>query len=340
MPSILVIRFGALGDLCLLAGALARAAAAPGAADRRVTLVTKAAFAPLLAEAAGIDRVIGLEGGSAADTARLAAQLRAERFDTVVDAHNILRGHLLLGLMGRRPDARLAKDTAARLALLGLRRRHRSLDRTMLDRFADLMATVTAGAPVPATAAPAFGGLARPRAGAPALLGLAPGARWPSKRWPEARACELLQRHAAGGGRTRIFLGPDEEAWFDSGPLAAAARAAGAEVVRGRPLAEVAGLLSECAALVTNDSGLLHLAEGVGTPVAALFGPTVRSFGYAPHLPGSRLLETDLDCRPCSRNGRRPCHRGDLACLDRITGEQALAAVAPLLATPTQEDPR
>ena len=78
--------------------------------------------------------------------------------------------------------------------------------------------------------------------------------------------------------------------------------------------------------------GLLHLAEGVGTPVVALFGPTVRAFGYFPVHPRSRVLETDLDCRPCSRNGKRPCHRGDLACLADTPAEAVWAAVQPLLA--------
>ncbi|HPF70198.1 MAG TPA: glycosyltransferase family 9 protein [Candidatus Krumholzibacteria bacterium] len=339
MRSILVIRFGALGDLCLLAGALARAARAPGAAGRRVTLVTKAAFAPLLAEAAGVDRVIGFSGGLG-DLAALAGRLRRERFDTVIDAHHILRGHLLLVLMGRRPDARLAKDTAARLAVLRGAAPGAVLARTMRDRFADLLPALTGGDALPDEAPAALQRLARPCPGGSPVLGLAPGARWPSKRWPEAHAARLVRDHAAQGGRLRIFLGPDEEAWFAAGPLAAAARDTGAEVVQGRPLVEVAGLLSECAALVTNDSGLLHLAEAVGTPVVALFGPTVRAFGYAPHLPASRLLETDgLDCRPCSRNGKRPCHRGDLACLDRIAPDTVAAALAPLLALPPRKDP-
>jgi hypothetical protein len=61
----------------------------------------------------------------------------------------------------------------------------------------------------------------------------------------------------------------------------------------------------------------------------------VRAFGYTPRLPASRLLETtDLDCRPCSRNGRRPCHRGDLACLVRITPDRAWAALHEMVAWP------
>lgn len=340
MREILVIRFGALGDLCLLAETLARAALAPARSGRRVTLVTKAAFAPLLAEAAGVDRVVPLAGVGLRDVAALAGLLRRERIDTVIDAHNVLRSHLLLALLGRRPQARLAKDTAARLALLGLGRPAPSLERTMRDRFAELLPALTDGGTAPPTAPPALAPLAGPRpAGAP-VLGLAPGARWDTKRWPVEHFAALLTAHAAGaGGPVRIFLGPQEEAWFDAGPLAAAARAAGTEVLRGLPLPVVAARLAECAVLVTNDSGLLHLAEAVGTPVVALFGPTVRAFGYAPHLAGSTLLETELECRPCSRNGKRPCHRGDLACLQRITPATVLAAVAPQLATASGKDP-
>ncbi len=73
----------------------------------------------------------------------------------------------------------------------------------------------------------------------------------------------------------------------------------------------------------TNDSGLLHLAEAAGTPVLAFFGPTVRQFGYFPCLDDSEVLEVELDCRPCSRNGKRPCHREDLACLREITPDRA-----------------
>ena len=59
----------------------------------------------------------------------------------------------------------------------------------------------------------------------------------------------------------------------------------------------------------------LGLAAGAGP--AAL---TALQHGLA----ASRLLEReDLDCRPCSRNGKRPCHRGDLACLVRITPDEA-----------------
>ena len=94
---------------------------------------------------------------------------------------------------------------------------------------------------------------------------------------------------------------------------------------------ESAAVLKRCAALVTNDSAPLHLAESVGTPVVAFFGPTVREFGYFPRLPRSRALEVSLRCRPCSRNGARRCPYGTKECLAAIPPERAMEELAPLL---------
>ena len=327
---ILVVRFGSLGDLCLLGWALAELADRPGRKLRRVTLVTKAGFAPLMEQMRGVDEVVRLPGSRTADVARLAGRLRRRPWDVVIDAHSILRGHLLLGLMGRRSDRRLAKDTTARLAFMGLGHRAAHLDRTMHDRFAELIEGLAPARKKPGTILPPLSSLAAEKA--PLILGLAPGAQWDTKRWPAEHFASLLRRWlVARSGTLRIFIGPREESWFEGSVLEIAARESGrTEIIRNRSLTEVATLLSECQHLVTNDSGLLHLAEAVGTPVLALFGPTVREFGYFPVLESSSVLERTLDCRPCSRNGKRPCHRGDLACLVDITPEAAFAALDAL----------
>jgi len=327
VQEILVIRFGSLGDLCLLGWSLSALADGPGADNRRVTLVTKQAFAPLLSEVRGVDRVVPLTGAGIAAVAKLAAELRKQSWDSILDAHNILRGHLLLGLMLRSADRRLAKDTTERLFLLRWGRRSDRLERTMRDRFDELTLPLQAGDEGLTASSPPLAALAtgttRTR------LGLAPGAQWSTKRWPEDRFAELLHLYRRDhSDPVRVFLGPRETEWFDRGPLAAACRElADVEVLRGQPLVEVARSLAECRVLVTNDSGLLHVAEAVGTPVRAFFGPTVREFGYFPLLGDSRVLERSLDCRPCSRNGKRPCHRQDLACLAEISASEALASL-------------
>jgi heptosyltransferase-2 len=352
----LVIRFGSLGDLCLLAwsiGGQDAAARAAGAPRPQVTLAVKAAYAPLMATVPGVDAVAPLDGLRWRDLWRLARLLRCERFDTVLDAHGVLRSRLLCLLLGRRPARRILKDTAARLALLRARRApvvrpaaapSATLRRTMLRRFDEVMSPVGSA---PAAAAPHGAGpgaalLARGRGplrppdpatpARPVRIGLAPGARWDTKRWPSGHWAELLQRlREVTDLPVEIFLGAQERAWFAAGPLAEAAAVAGdVTVATDLPLPELAQRLGACRVVVTNDSGLLHLAEAAGTPVLALFGPTVRAFGYFPLLPDSRVLERELACRPCSRNGRRPCWRGDLACLAEISPDAVLAALRAL----------
>ena len=322
----LVLRFGSLGDLCLLGWSLSALADAPGRERPRVTVATKAAFAPLVARFHGVDEVAALAGPGLAPLRELAGRLRARRWHRVIDAHGVLRSHAVVALLGRRADARLAKDTAARLRLLAGDAGAAALATTMVERFDRCLLETPCGAADrrPPLAAPA----GSPAASGRAPLGLAPGARWATKRWPERHWVALVEGLAAAGERDlRVFLGPDERTWFAGSRLEAAVTAAGAAIVQGRDLVEVAAAVGACRRLVTNDSGLLHVAEATGTPVLAFFGPTVRQFGYFPRLAGSRVLEHDLACRPCSRNGRRPCHRGDLACLDLVTPAAALAAL-------------
>ena len=325
----LVTRFGALGDLCVCGWFVAGLAAARP--EARITLVTKDRFADLAARFEGVDRVIPLSPGGPGALWDLARRLRAEGFDRVIDAHGVLRSHLLSLLTGRRPDARIRKDTRARLALLrrggGLAPPPPGLDRSLLDRFQDLAGALGDAAPIPRPPLRHR----RPAEPSAARVALAPGARWPSKRWPLERFAELIERlDGPGGPEITVILGPDERALTETGPLAEVLRVRpGVEVLREAALCDVADTLARCRVAVTNDSGLLHLAEAVGTPVVALFGPTVRAFGYFPLLPESVVLEREIDCRPCSRTGSRDCRRGDLACLARIPVDEVRDALAP-----------
>lgn len=354
MSRILLIRFGALGDLCLLAWSLGSSGERAGGEPAReratgkrvqVTLVTKQRFADLATQMPGVDTVIPLAGSRFRDVWHLARQLRSHHYDAIIDAHGNLRSHLLLGLLGRTPQSRLAKDTFARLFFLTWRRPSPKLSRTMRERFdAIIPPEVKAGdkgatdqqagpatartwlqpplahlRPSPAPSAPTI----------PPILGIAPGAHWATKRWPDKHFCSLLQKFKeVSEWPVHIFLGPQEARWFPHSELAALARGSSSVTVwQNTDLIGIARALAACATLVTNDSGLSHLAEAVGTPVLVLFGPTVREFGYFPTLPDSRVMEVDLSCRPCSRNGKRSCFRGDLACLERITPTTVLATL-------------
>jgi len=81
--------------------------------------------------------------------------------------------------------------------------------------------------------------------------------------------------------------------------------------------------------LVTNDSAPLHLATAVGTPVVAIFGPTVPGFGFGPRGPRDAIVEhPSLACRPCSAHGPQVCPLGHHRCMRELSVASVLAAVA------------
>ncbi len=161
--------------------------------------------------------------------------------------------------------------------------------------------------------------------GAP-LVAIAPGAAYGSaKRWPSgsfaALASALIGEHA-----TVVLVGSDAD------------RAAAEEVKKGvgSPLVDLvgrtelpalAGVFVHCRALVTNDSGAMHMAAALDVPVVALFGPTnereTRPLGSAP----ATVLTSQVWCRPCMLRDCPIDHR----CMRGITVETVLSATYPLL---------
>ncbi len=82
--------------------------------------------------------------------------------------------------------------------------------------------------------------------------------------------------------------------------------------------------LKEVEVLVSNDSALLHVAEAVGVPVAAMFGPTVEGFGFPPWRSESQSFSAQLGCRPCSKHGKQDCRYGDKLCFGLIQPTQVV----------------
>lgn len=157
---------------------------------------------------------------------------------------------------------------------------------------------------------------------APRFAALAPGSVWGTKRWPYyAELASILER------ATVIVGGQDDVPLAKAVVAAAAGRAisaAGELNLRGS-----AALIQRASVLVTNDSAPLHLATAVGTPVVALFGPTVPEFGFAPRGTDDIALGREgLACRPCSRHGPPTCPLGHHRCMRELSIDLVAKAVA------------
>ncbi|MEO8295031.1 MAG: lipopolysaccharide heptosyltransferase II [Gemmatimonadota bacterium] len=153
------------------------------------------------------------------------------------------------------------------------------------------------------------------------FIALAPGSIWGTKRWPYYG--DLAARLE---GDIVIVGGPDDRSLGDDICQTAgrhARNAAGALTLRAS-----AALLARASMLITNDSAPLHLATAAGTPIVAIFGPTVPGFGFGPRGAGDMVVQRDeLSCRPCSRHGPQRCPLGHHRCMRDVSVETVLVAI-------------
>jgi heptosyltransferase-2 len=154
------------------------------------------------------------------------------------------------------------------------------------------------------------------------VLALAPGAEYgPAKRWPARHFAEVARIHAARGYRVWLFGSASDAAI--TAEVASLAGVAVADLAGKTRLDEAIDLLSLATRVVTNDSGLMHVAAALDRPMAAVFGSS--SPGYTPPLSAhARVISLRLDCSPCFK---RECPLGHTNCLEKLAPEQVLAAL-------------
>ena len=80
--------------------------------------------------------------------------------------------------------------------------------------------------------------------------------------------------------------------------------------------------------IVCNDSASAHMAAFVHRPAMVIFGPTTLALGFRPWNDESRVVETNLDCRPCGAHGHDRCPLGHHHCMVLIKSNDVLAQIA------------
>ncbi|MFO7593037.1 MAG: lipopolysaccharide heptosyltransferase II [Pseudomonadota bacterium] len=158
------------------------------------------------------------------------------------------------------------------------------------------------------------------------IIGLMPGAEYgPAKCWPIPYYAELAERLAQQGCRVWLF-GSEKDR-----PVAEKiAEGAGERVhnLCGRTtLVDAVDLIACCDAVVSNDSGLMHVAAAVGRPLVAIYGSSTPD--YTPPLTDkATVLYRELECSPCFE---RNCPYGHTDCLTGITVDEVYRALMPML---------
>lgn len=164
------------------------------------------------------------------------------------------------------------------------------------------------------------------------LVGLCFGAKQPASRWPLPRIAEFCERARTGlpGYRFLLFGGPYEKGLSADlrNSLADDTKSRIVDLVGSTSLLQTAALMSMCRAVVTTDSGPMHIADALGTPMVALFS----SHGYLPVWKPlnakSHVLNAGVPCRHCLLSA---CDNDNL-CMQLIDPRDVLLALDRLLA--------
>ena len=318
----LLVRFSSIGDV-LLTTPLVRVLRTRHP-DARIVFVTKQTMAPLVADNPHVSDVVALEPGEPVRS--LARRLAAFEPTRGLDLHGSLRSTALRFLL-RCPWGGYSKRKFARGLLVSTKinlygdpvpvaeryfQAARGLDVRPDGHGPDF--SLGQGAKDWARAWLSDHGLAGP------YVVLAPGAAHFTKRWPLDHWRAAAQR-MRDRGVALVTVGGAEDR-----PLGEALAPLAVNTAGMTSLQQTGALLARARLVVSGDTGVMHMATGVGTPVVALFGPTVQQFGFFPYRGRAEVLERSLDCRPCSVMGGDRCPMGHHRCLQDIGPEDVVRA--------------
>lgn len=162
------------------------------------------------------------------------------------------------------------------------------------------------------------------------------GARHFTKRFPVEKLSHVINAIQAMHPTLQvILLGSKEESALSEALMAKLVHRTRVRNFSGQcSLLETAALIERASAVLTNDTGLMHIAAAFQKNIVTIFGSSVREFGFVPYRAPFQLIENStLSCRPCSHIGRERCPKGHFKCMMEIEERTVIAAVQTALST-------
>ncbi len=335
-PRILIVRRSSLGDV--IVGLPALVALRRGFPQAYLAWLVEEELADLVRGHDCLDEVLTIRRLTIRqpfawwqETRAVSRQLRERRFDWAVDLQGRGKSALMCYLSGAPRRVGFANEVRSMLGMRwinevvpidpGLTAVDRSL--LMADYLGAPLYPVEFHYPVLPEAAEWVEELAPPD-GAP-LVGLVLGASSPVKAWPPEHFARLTELLRETGAEVVLIGGPDVAE--REAAIQAALPEPALSAVSETSLPQLAALLARTDAVVSPDTGALHMAAAVGTPVIGLYGPTSPE-ATGPYGDQHRVLWDRPPCGPCVRRPR--C--SDYHCMIDLTPERVAEAVREVLA--------
>ena len=154
------------------------------------------------------------------------------------------------------------------------------------------------------------------------ILGICPGAEYgPAKRWPAAHFAEVARKKLEEGWEVWLFGSEKDQAI--TGEIMGLTGHRCLDLSGKTELIEAVDLLALCSAVLTNDSGLMHVAAATGVPIVAVYGSSDPEH-TPPLTDNAKIMYLALDCSPCFK---RNCPLGHTDCLNKISPDMVLKSI-------------
>ncbi|HWG96087.1 MAG TPA: lipopolysaccharide heptosyltransferase II [Nitrospira sp.] len=302
-----------------------------------ITWLVKRQWADLVERAEGIDRVWPVEM-TIRSWIREGRALRAQRFDIAIDLQGLFRSAIVARFSGAPTRIGFANGREGSPWFYTQRIPVLSPDIHAVDRYLSVAAALGSSLP----GKPRFGLrlLEKDMATVRELcrrkgfsmdkpwVAMNIGARWPTKRWPLASFAAVVDQLHETHRDPVVMIGSADERAYTNRLMALTDRPF-VDLSGEIPLGCLPALLSTATAMITNDSGPMHIAAALGVPIITMFGPT-SAIRTGPYGAGHHVLAGQVSCSPCFSRVCR--HDPELECLHLIKPTQVVDVIRPLLA--------
>ena len=342
---ILVLRFSSIGDI-VLSTPLLRVLRARFPKSQ-IDYVTRKEYAELVRSNQNINYTYEFDVAEGfAGLRSLRKRIQQENYDLIVDIHGSLRSRYVRSLTGVRNVVKVNKREIERTALVKLKkdiyRDSVSVSQLYIEPVEKFgVRDDGKGTELHIPDETMFGVSGRMAAlklnEFEKVIGFCPAARHATKCWPEDRFIALGIRCVRDLGSKVLLFGGTGDVQYNGAIALAINTTVGEDSALSLSgqftLLETASALDFCDAVVSNDSGLMHIADARQKPLVALFGSTVRQFGFFPQGRESVVIERNgLYCRPCSHIGRSSCPEKHFRCMKDIGVDEVYNVLHRLLA--------
>lgn len=344
---ILVIRFSALGDVAMAVPVVY--SLAKQHPDIRITVLSRNMARPLFENLApnvgfmGADlkgEYRGIRGLNA-----LYRRLTAKQFTAIADLHSVLRSEFLRMRfnMSNCKVAHINKHRKGRRKLTSIDNRQLNQQPTTFQNYVEVFEQLGYSINIQFTSIfPPEGGdlsilpaTVNVKKDGEQWIGIAPFAAHEGKIYPTPLMHQVIKQLTQQHPQARIFLfgrGEKEEKYFTEWCQEFPTCTHVSRHVES--MNEELILMSHLEVMLSMDSANMHLASLTGIPVVSVWGATHPLAGFMGwNQSKSNAIQADLNCRPCSIFGQKPCKRGDYACLNMIKPETIVEKINTLLLT-------